>query len=474
MAARAAANASRGITLPLPEDIEDRMLVLGGGLPSVRRQNWADILMLVLVIALGTAAIWGTLAGVTNLVVEAAVLGLVAVSFSGVYRRMMSRPDHVRALQSDRMLKIANESLPFLSHGLNPESAGEVCRIVLAESASAAVAITDADTVLGFAGVGEEHHHVGGPIITRATHEALSDDEPRILHTKEEIGCPEPTCRLRAAIVVPLEQRDRPVGTLKFYYTSDKYLNETQLAMAEGLARLLSTQLELAELEYQTDLAREMELKALQAQINPHFLFNTINTIAAFIRTDPIEARRLLRNFGSFYRRTLEQANNLVTVERELEFVRMYLELEQARFGDRLAIEYDVDDEALAQSLPAFMVQPLVENAIGHGMRPDGSTLTVRITGACTGGVLRLAVADDGIGIPPERLAHIFETSASTGLGIALRNVRDRLKGYFGEGGAFTITSDSGVGTTVTLEIAPLAASQVPCAQPAAGSPAGQ
>lgn len=448
---------------PRTEIQEERTLAAGGVLPSVRRETGNDLFMLMLVVGLGTAVIGGTLLDGPRIVIEIAGIGLVAVAFSGVYRRMMSRPDHVRALQSDRMLKIANESIAFLSKGLDEETAEAVCRIVLRESEAAAVAITDRDSVLGFAGVGEEHHLVGGPIITRATHESLELAEPRILHTKDEIGCPEPACRLRAAIVVPLEQRDEPVGTLKFYYTSDRYLNETQLAMAEGLARLLSTQLELAELERQTDLARDMELKALQAQINPHFLFNTINTIAAFIRTDPTEARRLLRHFGGFYRRTLEQANDLVTVERELEFVTMYLELEQARFGERLVIVEDVAAEALSQPLPAFMLQPLVENAIGHGMRADGSTLTVTITGRCDSDALVLAVTDDGAGIPAARLDSVFEPATSKGLGIALRNVRDRLSGYFGPGGTLSIDSIEGAGTTVTLRITPLAEDSAGC-----------
>ena len=451
--------------MPLPVDIEERMLAVGGELPSVRRRNWIDVLTLGTIVVLGTAAIGGSLAGVYHWVVEVSVIGLVAISFWGAYRRMMVRPDHVRALQSDRMLKIANESLAYLTKGLDEKTAGAVCRIVLRDMEAAAVAITDTDSVLAFAGVGEEHHHVGGPIITRATHEALDHDEPRILHSKEEIGCPEPACRLRAAIVVPLEQRDQPVGTLKFYYTSDKYLNETQLAMAEGLARLLSTQLELAELERQTDLARDMELKALQAQINPHFLFNTINTIAAFIRTDPAEARRLLRRFGTFYRRTLEQAEDLVTVEQELDFVMTYAELEMARFGERLVLVNEVSERALSQPLPAFMLQPLVENAIGHGMRPDGSTLTVTIAGRCESDALVLTVSDDGVGIPAKRLARIYEPDTSTGLGIALRNVRDRLRGHFGPESTFEIDSVEGRGTTVTLRITPLAGDEV-CAAP--------
>lgn len=441
--------------MPEPVDIEERMADMGGVLPSVRRQNLADVLMLVVVVLLGTAALAGTVLADTRLkmLVELAVVGLVVVSFAGVYARLMSRPDHVRALQSDRILNVASDTLPFLRRGLDEETAGEVCRIVLRETEAAAVAITDVHRVLGFAGVGEDHHLVGGPIITRATHEALVLDEPQILHSKEDIGCPDAKCKLRSAIVVPLEMRDVPAGTLKFYYTSDRYLNETQLAMAEGLARLLSTQLEVSELERQTELATEMELKALQAQINPHFLFNTINTIAAFIRTDPTEARRLLRQFGTFYRRTLEQADDLITLERELEFVDTYIELEQARFGDRLNVNHDIEPATRSLPLPAFMIQPLVENAVGHGMRPDGTPLTVTITTRVTDARFEITIADDGVGIDPKRLETIYEPGLGKGLGIALRNVRDRLTGYFGPESELRIDSQLGVGTSVTLDV---------------------
>ena len=140
------------------------------------------------------------------------------------------------------------------------------------------------------------------------------------MRTRDEINCEHDDCLLRAGIVVPLRVRKRPVGSLKFYYTTPRLLNETQLAMAEGLAQFLSTQLELSELDHQTALACRMELKALQAQINPHFLFNTINTIASLIRTDPPQARDLLREFAAFYRSTLEMSEDL----------------DHARAGDRL------------------------------------------------------------------------------------------------------------------------------------------
>lgn len=415
-------------------------------------------MLLGLVVILGAIAIVGVLFAVPSYVVQASVIGLVVASFAGVYIRMMSRPDHVRALQSDRILKIANESITHLRKGLDSATADAVCRIVLEDSEAAAAAITDRDTVLGFAGVGEEHHRAGGPIITLATKDALDKNEPRILHTKREIGCPEPACRLRAAIVVPLEVRERPEGTLKLYYTSDRFLNETQLAMAEGLAQLLSTQLELAELERQTELATQMELKALQAQINPHFLFNTINTIAAFIRTDPDEARQLLRRFGAFYRRTLEQSDELVTVGREIEFLETYVELEKARFGSRLHVKIDVDERAMELPLPAFVLQPLVENAIQHGMDPEGGVLSVTVTGHLEPGALCIAVADDGAGMPADVLSRVLEPGFGKGLGIALPNVHDRLKGFFGPDSGLSIESSEGVGTTVHLVISPLPA----------------
>ena len=244
-----------------------------------------------------------------------------------VIARFATRPDHVRALQSHKILEIANEALAYMRQGLTEESAQAVCRIVLAETEAAAVAITDTERRPRLRGRRRGPPRGRAARSSRARRASRSrHNEPRVLATKNEIGCPRKDCLLTAAIVVPLEMRGPPVGTLKFYYTTPRLLNETQIAMAEGLAHVLSTQLELSELERQTELATRMELKALQAQINPHFLFNTINTIAALIRTDPARARELLREFAAFYRRTLESGDELITARaRRLEQTRRYL-----------------------------------------------------------------------------------------------------------------------------------------------------
>ena len=389
----------------------------------------------------------------------AATVGLVLVAVGTVAARLITGPDHLKARQSHLILEIADRSLAYLRRGLDEETAQEVCRLALAESEAAAVAITDTERVLGFAGIGEDHHAPGGPILTRATREAIETNEYRILASKDEIGCPREGCLLRAAIVVPLEMRGEAVGSLKFYYTTPRLLNETQATMVRGLAQLLSTQLELSELERQTELACRMELKALQAQINPHFLFNTINTIAMLIRTDPATARDLLREFASFYRRTLEDNEGLVPLRQELEYALTYLRFEQARFGDRLRVVHDLPEDILEVAVPAFIVQPLVENCVQHGTRPEGP-LTVTITGRRSNGSVVLTVADDGVGIAPHDIGRVLEPGFGKGLGIALRNVDDRLKGHFGSGSGLTVASERGRGTTVSMTIIQAAAAE--------------
>lgn len=420
----------------------------------LNRSTMIDLILAAVVVVLGVVTFYAlAVQHISRWILLVALGGLVAVAVIMVIARFVTRPDHLRAQQSHVILEIASDSLGYLRQGLTEESAGAVCRIALEQTEAAAIAITDTERVLGFAGIGEDHHEVGGLIMTRATREAIESNEHRILASKEEIGCPKKECLLRAAIVVPLEMRDQPVGTLKFYYTTPRLLNETHVAMAEGLARLLSTQLELSELDRQTQLATRMELKALQAQINPHFLFNTINTIASLIRTDPPRARELLREFAAFYRRTLESGEELIPLEVELDYVRRYFQFEQARFGSRVELSQDVAPPYLGVEVPAFIVQPLVENAIQHGMRPEG-TLHITLLVAADDGRLRITVQDDGIGIDADQLPHVLEASSGTGLGIALKNVDDRLRGHFGQDSGVRVESGEGEGTAVSLVIA--------------------
>lgn len=415
---------------------------------GVNKKDFLDLAIFFSIVVFGGVSLlsviarWPWWVSFTNIVI------LSVIGFYATYQRMVMRPDHLRAQQSDRILSIAREAISYFREGLNFETADAVCEIILQNThAPISVAITNNDTVLGFAGVGSDHHRVGEPIVTSSTRHAIIHDEAQILSSKDEIGCPEVSCKIVAAIIVPLKSGENVVGTLKFYYDDERHLNETELALAEGLASLLSTQLELHELTEQAALTTEMELKALQAQINPHFLFNTLNTISAYIRTDPMLARALLKRFASFYRYSLEHAGDRVPLGLELDFVEQYFALEQARFGDRLTLNIDVSEEMEGMLLPPFMLQPLVENAVGHGMRDDGSPLTILIKAFVGNSHIEIYVEDDGVGMDEEKLSHVFDHSEGKGLGIALRNVRDRTAGVFGPASSFVIESEEGKGT---------------------------
>jgi len=426
-----------------------------GNLQGVSYQDVRDI------IGVGVAIIMSGLVGVGIIarwpepVTLVALFVLFIVGMSFALFRVLARPDRVRADEATRVLGIARDTLPFLRLGLTPETAEAVAHIILdGLEKVAAVGVTDTTTVIGYAGLGLEHHAAPRPIMTRSTATALETGHMLVLTTRDEVGCEEPDCPLMAGIVVPLQIDGKVVGALKYYYIQQNFLTESELAAAEGLTRLLSTQLELHQLERQASLATKMELKALQAQINPHFLFNTLNTIAALTRTNPERARNLLREFAAFYRHTLDTVDAPITLGLELEYLEQYFAIEQARFGDRIELTTDIDERARKIPMPSFMLQPLLENSIGHGMRDDGSRLCVKVTAKYDGHYCEVCVSDNGQGMSPDRLEEVVHHPTSTdGLGIALQNVQSRTRGFYGEDSAFTIDSQATVGTTVCFRI---------------------
>ena len=367
--------------------------------------------------------------------------------------RLMMDPDSVRALQSDAMLQLASSMIDAMGDGLTEEASQEVCELLLPNTSAIAVALTNCESVLGYAGYQEAHNPAGIAIRTSATHECIRRGKTLVLLTPEEIGLPAPIeqNRIKAAIVEPLFVGGRVEGTLKFYYRDPRKITETQRSIAHGFAQLLATQMAAVEMETQRKLAASMELKMLQTQINPHFLFNTINTIASLIRTNPEKARILLREFAVFYRRTLEDSADLILFAREMEQTKRYFTFEIARFGeDRVAMEVDIEPDVDDMMVPPFLIQPLVENAVRHAMPSEGK-LTISVTGQVKGDDVIVCVADDGVGMTEEARLNILHPESSTGCGIAVKNVHDRICGYFGSDTHMEVESELGVGTKVTL-----------------------
>lgn len=388
---------------------------------------------------------------------------LVTIVFLLGFAYVAVNPDSLRSVFTEQTLSTASDTLADIEGGLTPEAAEAVCRRLLPETRAMAIAITDDANVLAYVGQYEADFPAGSPIHTPATKYVLEHGRMRTFTTNMQAEGGRGMRFIPAGIVEPLKVRGVPVGTLKFYYKSARHLDRTQYALASGFAELLSTQLAIHELEKQSELTARAELKALQAQINPHFLFNTLNTIAAFTRTDPLRARELLREFASFYRSTLENSSSLIPLSKELVQTRRYLTFEKARFGeDRIVDSYDVADGLDEALVPAFIIQPIVENAVRHAMRDEGA-LHIRVEASkCPSadkdgdGAVVIRVSDDGLGMDEDVAASLFDPSSphkGEGTGVAMWNISERVRRFYGPGSYVRADSRPGEGTTFTLRL---------------------
>ena len=418
--------------------------------PAYGRSAFIETVITTIVALLVLVLFYSLLSEEPNiLVASVALAGMVTVAFAII--RSSFSPDKLRAQQTNKTLSLASQTLVYMRGGLSEQNCQEVCNILLPECQAMAVAMTDDKFVLGYAGAHAEAFPIGSAIHTPATHRVLASQTVEVFRSSEAFASASNPL-ITAGIVAPLVVRGVSVGTLKLYYESDVLIDETQRAIAEGLAQLLSTQLSIAELDRQVELATKAELQALQAQINPHFLFNTINTIASLIRTDPARARVLLREFAAFYRQTLENSNDLIPLDRELQQTMRYFAFEQARFGaERVRLEADIDDFGDLR-VPSFIIQPIVENAVNHAMPAEGQ-LNIDISIEEAGDDVVITVADDGVGMSEEQARRLLQNASASekGTGIALKNVDARLRAVFGPGSGVSVSSQIGKGTQVTL-----------------------
>ena len=205
--------------------------------------------------------------------------------------------------------------------------------------------------------------------------------------------------------------------------------------------------------EEQKRLVLEARLDALQRQINPHFLFNTLNSIATLVRVRPEQARELIVKLANILRALLKDHDSYVPLREELNFTDDYLGIEVVRFGaDKLRVVKEIEPDTLELPVPSMLLQPLIENSIKHGLEPRISGGTITLRSRFQGNRLVIEVEDDGVGIAPERAVRTGVLSQG-GNGIGMRNVRERLEVLYGEAAVFEITSRPGRGTLVTVAV---------------------
>ncbi|WP_326702261.1 sensor histidine kinase [Streptomyces cyaneofuscatus] len=348
-------------------------------------------------------------------------------------------------------LHTASLAAPPLRAGLTEESARRSARRLRSLLGTDALCLTDRERVLVWDGAG--HHH--GKDVMGHIEELLEGGRG----TAFDSGCADLDCPLRWAVAVPLTVENRVLGALVAYAPRESAV----LARAAGeVARWVCVQLELAELDRSRTQLIEAEIKALRAQISPHFIFNSLAAIASFVRTDPEQARELLLEFADFTRYSFRRHGEFTTLADELHSIDQYLALVRARFGKRLSVTLQVAPEVLPVALPFLCLQPLVENAVKHGLegastppreRPADTPFRITISALDAGSEAEVVIEDNGGGMDPDRLRRILRGEATTSTGIGLLNVDERLRQVYGGGYGLVIETGIGAGMKITLRL---------------------
>ena len=344
---------------------------------------------------------------------------------------IIQKSELIAGNQAKLALEIANKTLPYFR---DPENLSEVCKIIANSLGARATVITDTKEII--AGFSTDKTVINrNNIRSNNTKEVLKtgevmvvikDDEDEII---EDFSYISP--HIKSCIILPLKEKNDVSGTLKIFFDTAEKITEKNRYLMIGLSHLISTQMEISKVENLISLLKYSELKALQSQINPHFLFNVLNTMTSLIRTNPEKAREVTIDLSNYLRYNLD--NNLKNVEliKELNQIDTYIKIEKARFGDKLNIIYDVDESLYNFQIPSLIIQPLVENSIKHGILKKRDKGFVKIIVKKIDKDIEVAIEDDGVGIEQSIIDNLDKKIEEN---IGLKNVHQRLKLLYGEG----------------------------------------
>ncbi|MFB7593303.1 sensor histidine kinase [Streptomyces sp. NPDC056160] len=375
-----------------------------------------------------------------------AVLPLLAAGFW--LGRRTARPRNLGDLGTPvehatfQTLHTASLAAPPLRAGLTEETARKAARRLRSLLGTDALCLTDDTRVLAWDGTGAHHRDEIMDRLTGALDTGRGAAFP--------LTCRTPDCPVRWAVVAPLTVDDRVHGTLVACAPRE---SAVLVRAAAEVARFVSVQLELADLDRSRTRIVEAEIKALRAQISPHFVFNSLAVIASFVRTDPERARELLLEFADFTRYSFRRHGDFTTLADELHAIEHYLALVRARFGDRLAVTLQIAPEVLPVALPFLCLQPLVENAVKHGLEGKAGTCRIRITAQDAGAGAVVVIEDDGAGMDPGLLRRILAGEDNPSGGIGLSNVDDRLRQVYGDDHGLVVETAPGAGMKVIVRL---------------------
>ena len=368
----------------------------------------------------------------------AAVAG-VALTLLAQFAWRMSRG--ARDLGSDaeratfRTLSLASRAAVHLRGGLETADVQRAARSLRSLLGSEAIAIADLNGIVSIDGrldLGPTAWQVASSVIETGRRQVMSNAID--------------------AVGAPIVANGRVVGVIVAFATT---VRPPLVRAATEVATWCGAQIELGELETSRAALAEAELRALRAQISPHFVYNALSVIASYISTDPERARDLLLDFADFIRYTFRRQGEFTTLADELKSVHSYVELERARFEERLSVTLRIEPETLATVIPFLSLQPLVENAMRHGLEPREQGGTVVISSRDDGTHTEITVDDDGVGMEPAALRSLFADRDPTDrvAHIGMRNVDSRVRGIYGDDHALVIETNPGAGTLVRMRI---------------------
>lgn len=343
-------------------------------------------------------------------------------------------------------LKVAASTEGVLRHGFNQENSMKVAQVIYEALDIGAVAITDRSKLLAFIGMGADHHIPGAVISSGYTKKAI--DSGLVVYAdghEMPYRCSiHAHCKLGSTLVIPLYgENQRVIGTIKLYEAKNRLFRSINRTLGEGIAQLLSAQILAGQYERQKALLAQSEIKLLHAQVNPHFLFNALNTLKAVIRRDSAQAGQMVQYLSTFFRKNLKRSTDIVTLADELEHVNAYLYIEKVRFQEQLRVQIIVPDSLAHQRLPAFTLQPIVENAIKHG------TSQLLGVGEIT---IRARREEHHLLLDIEDNAGLYQPGQQgSGLGMSL--VDKRLRARFGNDCGITVRCEQEKFTCISLRL---------------------
>ena len=344
---------------------------------------------------------------------------------------IIQKSELIAGNQAKLALEIANKTLPYFR---NTENLNEVCKIIANSLGARATVITDTKEII--AGFSTDKSVINrSNIRSNNTREVLKTGEVMLVIKDDEDEIIEDffyiSPHIKSCIILPLKEKNDVSGTLKIFFDTAEKITEKNRYLMIGLSHLISTQMEISKVENLISLLKYSELKALQSQINPHFLFNVLNTMTSLIRTNPEKAREVTIDLSNYLRYNLD--NNLKSVEliKELNQIDTYIKIEKARFGEKLNIVYDVEESLYNFQIPSLIIQPLVENSIKHGILKKRDKGFVKIIVKRVDKDIEVAIEDDGVGIEQAVIDNLDKKIEEN---IGLKNVHQRLKLLYGEG----------------------------------------